>query len=170
MTFSRYSAWSKILLNFLNSKFLLSHDDVIKSLIENTNIAAGLYRPNEVFIEYGLMLANLTSAPFTTRYEVHGKRQRRTLSFRSKLRGDNSFLFINKFINEVILKFFDFKTLWSRRELNFNQMSYTFHIAKMFSQIVDIDDLVENKMYDKHRSIFLPLMVSIVFSRPTYYL
>ena len=48
--------------------------------VSNIKLNAGLYKPSTFFIQYSLMLANLSGKPSSISYQVHGKRNRQTIS------------------------------------------------------------------------------------------
>jgi hypothetical protein len=70
--------------NYLDSKFMhYSRNGLIK--LEAAKVHIGLYKVNSLLPEHGFILSNLTGQPAELRYQLHGKRQRRTVSMNNML-------------------------------------------------------------------------------------
>jgi hypothetical protein len=150
----RYKRSHDLFANYFDSKrpnFIISNTAVLDSV----GIQAGLYKINSLLPEHGLILSNLTGQPSQTNFQLHGKRQRRTVSTGAQLTHARVWPLIDKFMHELITHMQDFSTPKSRKSMWL--MSHTLRIRQKFTIIDSFEDLIENVMYDTNKGIYLPL-------------
>jgi len=79
MLIQRYELFQELTFGFTSSKFTIFQ---YRTPIQLYSIiaVAGLYKPTIVQIQHSLILSALTGQPSITKYQLHGKRQKRTAS------------------------------------------------------------------------------------------
>lgn len=122
-------------------------------------MVAGLYKPASVKLEHGLILTSLSGLLAVAKPQLHGKRQKRTVSINAILTGSNAWAPLDKTVSELLTKISDFRTPKFKKP---NNASYSLKLNQKFTPLVDFEDLVSPEMYDTHRGIFLPLTLHII--------
>ncbi len=129
--------------------------------IYNIKLNAGLYKPSTFFIQYSLMLANLSGKPSSISYQVHGKRNRQTISASATVFNNSVWPCIDKLAHEIFPILSDFLTpKWKK---NIKAFSYTLRLRHKFLTYDVFDILTSAAMYDTHKGVFLPLSIHINF-------
>jgi hypothetical protein len=124
-------------------------------------LVAGLYKPASIKLEHGLILASLSGTLPVANYQLHGKRQKRTVSLNNSLTGA-TLAVLDKIIHELLPRVPDFATPKLRRP-SYN--NYILRLKQKFSPLPDFEDLLSSAMYDEHRGIFLPLNMHLLFGK-----
>jgi hypothetical protein len=122
-------------------------------------LVAGLYKPSSIRLEHGLILSAISGALPIARYQLHGKRQKRTVSLTNYL-VNGSEIFLDKLVHEVLPRVADFRTPKLRRPTSNN---FQLRLRQKISPLADFADLVEPSMFDDYRGVFLPLTVHFIF-------
>jgi len=141
----------------------------MKIQVQEVKLGAGLYKPNTIMVQHGLILAAIAGSPASLSYQLHGKRQRRTAIFSATLRGLHIGPFLDKFIHEILPIIPEFKTPKWKKAVKSLAKSYTLRLRYKMQDFDDFVDLLEPVMYDSHRGMFLPLAVHFNWSRPSSY-
>lgn len=129
--------------------------------ISNIKLSAGLYKPSTFFIQYSLMLSNLSGKPSSISYQAHGKRNRQTISTTATVFSKSVWPCIDKFAHEIFPILSDFLTpKWKK---NNKTLSYTLRLRHKFLTYDVFDILTSATMYDTHKGVFLPLSIHINF-------
>jgi hypothetical protein len=129
--------------------------------ISNIKLSAGLYKPSTFFIQYSLMLSNLSGKPSSISYQAHGKRNRQTISATATIFSKSVWPCIDKFTHEIFPILSDFLTpKWKK---NNKTLSYTLRLRHKFLTYDVFDILTSATMYDTHKGVFLPLSIHINF-------
>jgi hypothetical protein len=83
--FERYKAATST--GLLSKSFLFNKT---LTALRSVSLVAGLYKPSSVSVEHGLMLSSLSNKLTTFKLQLHGKRQKRTVTSSTKLVGRNA--------------------------------------------------------------------------------
>lgn len=126
-------------------------------------LVAGLYKPASVKLEHGLIVSSLAGMLATARPQLHGKRQKRTVSLTVSPAPAGAWSAIDKLVSELLPRIGDFRTPKFRRPENNN---YSLRLRQKFTPLVDFEDLVSSEMFDSHRGIFLPLTAHFYLGGP----
>lgn len=148
----RIARYNSCLLSNLASKSFLFLPSFIK--LRTLIMVAGLYRPQSINLEHGLILSSIAGALAIARPQLHGKRQKRTVSLTTVSNQSTLWQPIDKLLNEVLPRVSDFKTLKFRKPAIH---SYSLRLKQKLTPLVDFEDLISPSMYDTHRGVFLPL-------------
>lgn len=124
-------------------------------------LVAGLYKPASIKLEHGLILASLSGNLPIASYQLHGKRQKRTVALSNTL-STTTLQVLDKLIHELLPKVPDFSTPKLRKPTYNN---YIFTIKQKFAPLPEFEDLVSSAMYDEHRGVFLPLSIHLLFGK-----
>ena len=128
--------------------------------LKSVHLIAGLYKPASISLEHGLILSSIAGLLPVARPQLHGKRQKRTVSLNAPLSGKHIWPVVDKISNEILPRVSDFKTPKFRKPTN---SSYTVRLKQKFTPLVEFEELVSSAMYDTHKGIFLPLSVHLNF-------
>ena len=158
----RLAKYSHIIESTLSSK---SPAFVFTALKLSMKVVAGLYKPASVKLEHGLILSSLTGSLAIAKSQLHGKRQKRTISINADLRNSKVWPALDKIINELLPKISDFRTPKFKKPAG---GSYSIKLKQKFTPLPDFEDLVSQDMYDSHRGIFLPLSVHFIILNKSY--
>lgn len=130
--------------------------------ISNIKINAGLYKPSSFFIQYSLMLANLSGKPSNISYQAHGKRNRQTIAATATVFKNYVWFCLDKLTHEIFPILSDFLTpKWRKNNKSF---SYTLRLRHKFLSYDVFDILTSASMYDTHKGVFLPLSIHFNFT------
>lgn len=121
-----------------------------------------------MYPQHSLILAELAGQPAATSYQVHGKRQRQTSALTAALHGHTIWLFIDRYLNEILYLMKDYKTPKFHKAKRLAK-SIAMKNRQRFSDYVDTDDIVEPVMHDTHRGVYLPLTIHFQFAREASY-
>jgi hypothetical protein len=83
---SRYVSAQELFSNFFVSKLPIFNQQPLPRL-QALDFRAGLYKPSTVRPEHGLLLSTLSGSKVQTHVQLHGKRQKKTLSINANLQG-----------------------------------------------------------------------------------
>ena len=133
----------------------------VKEARLSLKLVAGLYKPASVKLEHGLILASLSGKLPIAKYQLHGKRQKRTVSLNNTV-GRSVFHTIDKILHELLPRVPDFATPKVRKPAYNN---YILRLRQKFTPLPDFEDLISSDMYDEHRGIFLPLNIHFLFDK-----
>jgi len=148
----RIARYNSCLLSNLASKSFLFLPNSIK--LRTLIMVAGLYKPQSINLEHGLVLSSIAGALAVARPQLHGKREKRTVSLTTVANQSTLWQPIDKLLNELLPRVSDFKTIKFRKPSGY---SYTLRLKQKLAPLVDFEDLVSSSMYDTHRGVFLPL-------------
>jgi len=135
---------------------------IYKPIKLHLKMVAGLYKPASVKLEHGLILSSLSGLLAIAKPQLHGKRQKRTVSLNTNLTKSRLWAPLSKLVHELLPKISDFRTPKFRKPGN---LSYTLRLKQKFTPLVDFEDLVSTEMFDNNRGIFLPLTLHLVFDK-----
>lgn len=125
----------------------------------------GLFKVNNLEMQHILIFSNIVGKLPAIRKQVHGKKKKYTLSLFTQLYGPYLNFALDKFVNELLPKVFDFKTVRLRRAKK-KYFNYTFKLRNRYSPISDFTELVDQDMYAKNKGLFLPLAYSFNVKAP----
>jgi hypothetical protein len=156
---------------FERSKFLFSSQDVSKNsltlVLKSTTpkvrglvVDGGLFKINALEMQHILIFLNIVGKAPRVDRQVHGKKKKHTLSLSARLSGSNISFALDKLVNELLPKTFDFKTTRIRRAKKKKYFNYTFKLINRYSPLPDFAQLVDPDMYAKNKGLFLPLAYS----------
>lgn len=153
---SRYELWQPWIINFSSSKFV---NFVAKTPIslKKVNANAGLYKPNALFSQHSLILASITGLAPITKFQMHGKRQKRTVLVGVKLEKQYIWPFLDKYVHELLQYISDFKTPKFNKGKNQLNNVYSLRLRHKLGSFDDFNDLISTVMHDSYKGIFLPL-------------
>lgn len=79
----RFERYNNSVLSAMASKSFL----FVKTpgVLESVHLVAGLYRPTSLSLEHGLILTSISSVVPIAKSQLHGKRQKRTVSLSAAL-------------------------------------------------------------------------------------
>jgi len=112
-----------------------------------------------VSLEHALILSSLAGMLAVSNMQLHGKRQKRTVSLSVKLAGANLWPALGKFIYELLPRVGDFRTPKMHRP--HSPGNYSLRIREKLSPLVDFDDLASQSMLESYRGVYLPLSVHL---------
>jgi ribosomal protein L5 len=92
--------------------------------------------------------------------QLHGKRQKRTVSLNAPLRSKKIWPALDKIGNELLPRISDFKTPKFKKPSTSN---YSLRLKQKFAPLLDFEELVSPSMYDTHKGIFLPISAHFSF-------
>jgi len=153
----RFAKYNNISQSTLASKSVLFSYRLVKL---DLKLVAGLYKPASVKLEHGLILSSLTGSLAIAKPQLHGKRQKRTVSLNVVLK-NNVWPALDKLVNELLPRISDFRTPKVRKPA---ARSYTLKLKQKFTPLDEFEDLISPEMFDAHRGIFLPLSVHLNFT------
>lgn len=159
----RYIRTQHLFNNYTSSKFL-KFNLYNSSKLNNINVQAGLYKVNSLLPEHGLILSTLTNQPSQISYQLHGKRQRRTVSVNTKISNKLIWVFLDKLLHELFTHMLEFETPKTRKWKKFTKI-YNLRIRQKFTLIPEHQDLIESSMHDSHKGIYLPLTINFQLSK-----
>lgn len=128
--------------------------------LKSVHLVAGLYKPASVNLEHGLILSSIVGLLPIAKPQLHGKRQKRTISLNARLSNKKIWPMLDKVSNELLPRISDFRTPKFKKPTNSN---YTIRLKQKFTPLVDFEELVSPSMYDTHKGIFLPLSAHFNF-------
>ena len=157
----RYQYYNSTILGFIahKSNYFIYKNIVLNKIIIN----AGAYKPSALFLQHVLLLTTLTARPANLAYQLHGKRQKRTVSINTKLINRYIWSFLDKFIQQFIPAITDFKTIKFKKSTQYVN-NYTLRIRQKLGIFIEFDNLVEANMYDTFRGVYLPLTIHFKFN------
>lgn len=126
--------------------------------LKKTVLTAGLYKPNSIRLEHGLMLNALAGALSLAKSQLHGKRQKRTHSMATAFPGDNALPAVDKITHELLPRISDFQSPKFKKPATRN---YTLRLNQRFNPLVDFEDLLDAELFDTHRGVFLPVTLHL---------
>jgi len=132
-------------------------------LLERLVVVAGAYKPASLLLQHILVLSSLVGASPSLSYQLHGKRQKRTVSAMVGLLRNNIWAFLDKFTQQFLLAVNDFKTIKAKKSIK-SANSYTIRIRQKLGYFDDFIGFIEASMYDTHRGVYLPLTTHLIFS------
>jgi hypothetical protein len=127
-------------------------------------LVAGLYKPASVKLEHGLILSSLSGMLAVAKPQLHGKRQKKTVSLNVILNKNSAWAPLDKLVHELLPRISDFRTPKFKKP---SKPNYSLKLKQKFTPLADFDDLVSSEMFDNHRGIFLPLTVHCIISEGT---
>ena len=155
----RLYKYNHIVQNTLASKSILFTS---KPTNLGLKLVAGLYKPASVKLEHGLLLSSLSGTLAVAKPQLHGKRQKRTVSLNAVLSKNNAWASLDKVVHELLPRISDFRTPKFKKP---STSSYTIKLRQKFTPLADFDDLISSEMFDSHRGIFLPLSVHFIITQ-----
>lgn len=132
-----------------------------KTVKLDLKLVAGLYKPASIKLEHGLILSSLSAVLAVAKPQLHGKRQKRTVSLNTVLNSQGVWAPLDKIVHELLPKISDFRTPKFKKPSTNN---YTLKLKQKFTPLVDFEDLVSPEMFDSNRGIFLPLSAHFTIS------
>lgn len=151
---------------FERAKFIFNSQEMSKNsyflvfktgtCLTSLNIEGGLFKVNALEMQHVVIFSNIVGKLPWVRRQIHGKKKKHTLSLAANLLRPYITFAIDKFVNELLPKVFDFKTTRLKRAKK-KYFNYTFKLRNRYSPLPDFADLVEYEMYTKNKGLFLPL-------------
>src|SRR6187402_688754 len=151
---------------FERAKYIFNSQEISKAskfLIFKTcthltslGVVGGLFKVNAVELQHILIFSNLVGKVPSVLSQIHGKKKKHTLSLSAGLSVPYINFALDKFVNELLPKVFDFKTTRLRR-VKKKYFNCTFKLRNRYTPLPDFSDLVEPEMYAKNKGLFLPL-------------
>lgn len=133
--------------------------------LNSITIQAGLYKVNSLMPEHVLIMSNISGTLPQTNFQLHGKRQKRTVSLSALAQKQQMYQFTDKFIHELVPHMQDLMTPKSKKTQD-RTNTYTLRVRQKLTVVEDFEDLVENSMRDSHKGVYLPLSVNFKLSSP----
>jgi len=109
MLTSRYNKTNYIFQNFLLSKSSSCDISNIPK-VYSTKIVSGHFQFNQLYAEHGLIFSEVFGQLPVLNTHIHGKRKKLTVSLSSNLVLNNTWSFLDKFINITLPSLEDFRT------------------------------------------------------------
>jgi len=167
----KYSIYENIIEGLVSSQFNLykkvkEHNYKLK----NIKIYAGLYKPLLVHFNHALVFSSITGLPCFLKYQIHGKKHKRTISLINILIKQHLWDYLDKFIYQVLPFIFDFKLPSSNMKLT-KSMTYTWRVRRKVSISQEFKDLILPSFFDTFKGIFLPFTThfNFFFHNPNLY-
>ena len=107
------------------------------------------------------MLSSLAAVLPIAGQQLHGKRQKRTVSLNTPLTNKKIWPALDKLANELLPRISDFKTPKFKKPQN---PSYTLRLKQKFTPLIEFEDIVSSTMYDSNKGIFLPMSIHLNFN------
>lgn len=167
MFLSRYQSVNELLIpNWLGLKFNFQLGQL--ESISSVAVQAGLYKLSSVYPQHALILSELSGQPSAISNQIHGKRQKQTSLLTSLLYKQSVWLFIDRYLNEMLYLMKDYKTPKYHKAKKLAK-SIAMKNRQRFTDYADIDDVVEPVMHDTHRGVYLPLATHFHFKKQINY-
>jgi len=159
----RYTLYQPIISEFLAVKFPLYYYGSQVPGLSQVVVQAGVYKVNSMLPQHHLIMSAITGGRSLTKYQIHGKRKRRTISSNVILIGAKAWYFVDKFLHEMVPLMSDyFKTpKFHKHKRRKVAQNYTLRVRQKFNIIEDFYDLVAPVMHDTHKGYYLPLTIHL---------
>lgn len=136
-------------------------------ILKSMHLVAGLYKPTSISLEHGLILSSIAGLLPIVKSQLHGKRQKRTVSLNALMNSKRIWPAIDKITTQLLPKIGDFQTPKFKKPAALN---YTIRLKRRFNPLIEFEELVSESMYDTHKGVFLPLSIHINFQNPSNHL
>lgn len=156
---NRYHKYNHIIQNYQLSKFNIYNKEKILNINE-LEINAGHFKPNNLCVEHGLLLSNITSLTPQTVLFKHGKRLKNTVLLKTKTASFYKWQILDNFINLFVPLIGDLKQPFIKRS-KYESYKYSWRIRNFF-EWEDSNILLSERVLKKN--IFLPLFFNITLN------
>lgn len=153
---NRYFKYNYIVQNYQLSKFNIYNKEKFISINE-LEVNAGHFKPNNLYVEHGLLLSNITSLTPQTVLFKHGKRLKNTVLLKTKISSIYKWEVLDNFLNLFIPLIGDLKQPYLKRSKH-ESYKYSWRIRNFF-EWEDSNILLSERVLKKN--IFLPIFFNI---------
>lgn len=162
----RYEKFIILTTGFNYNKLNYFKINTISQQLKKLHVQIGLYKINNIFLQYSFLLSTLTSLTSLISFQTHGKRKKKTFSFNAILLKNYYYYFLDKFLHQLLPEFVDFKFLKFNKQKSSNQYnSYSLRFRYKIGYFDEFIDLLESTFYNTHKGIYLPLTLNFKFNK-----
>jgi hypothetical protein len=134
--------------------------------IKKISVMAGPYKPAGFYRAHPLIFNSVVGKFPRYQYQQHGKREKETVSIITEyVSQDDIGAFLGRFINAIFPSIADMRTMKNVKRTRASN-SVSFRMRYRFGvNFPDCEELIVDEMHDTKRGVFLPLLITIHFSR-----